>query len=143
MGFKGQNKIVGKIPDWVADGQSATLSYDEFKKLEKKVIEEYKEKEVQLNKEVKKLRRDSKKVEARVSTQYAQKQRDLERQISYLKKELNKNIEFKNKFFNEQELLFLLHFIKNSTFEGSQLDNVFSITLKLQDQYKLIQELSK
>lgn len=143
MGSKINNKIVGKIPDWVADGQSATLSYDEFVKLKKKLEEEYKQKEINLNKEAKKLKRDSKKVEARVSTQFAQKQRDLERQISYLKNEIGKNIKFKELFFEEQELLFLLHFIKNSTFEGSQLDNVFSITLKLQDQYKLIQELNK
>lgn len=37
---------------------------------------------------------------------------------------------------NEQELMFLLHFIKEANFKGGQLEHVFQVTLKLQNQYR-------
>ena len=40
----------------------------------------------------------------------------------------------------EQELMFLLHFIKESNFKGGQLEHVFQITLKLQNQYRFLEK---
>lgn len=36
---------------------------------------------------------------------------------------------------SQDEVMFLLYFIKNSTFKGSQLENLFQVTLKLQEIY--------
>ena len=40
----------------------------------------------------------------------------------------------------EQELMFLLHFIKEANFKGGQLEHVFQITLKLQNQYRFFEK---
>ena len=37
---------------------------------------------------------------------------------------------------SENEVIFLLYFIKNSTFKGSELEGLFQLTLKLQEIYK-------
>lgn len=44
---------------------------------------------------------------------------------------------------SEQELMFLLHFIKEASFIGAQLEHVFQVTLKLQNQYKFIEKNQK
>lgn len=38
------------------------------------------------------------------------------------------------------ELMFLLHFIKEANFKGGQLEHVFQVTLKLQNQYRFLEQ---
>jgi|SRR6056300_1448436 len=41
---------------------------------------------------------------------------------------------------NNDELMFLLHFIKEANFKGGQLEHVFQVTLKLQNQYRFLEK---
>jgi hypothetical protein len=36
--------------------------------------------------------------------------------------------------------MFLLHFIKEANFKGGQLEHVFQVTLKLQNQYRFLEK---
>lgn len=41
---------------------------------------------------------------------------------------------------SNDELMFLLHFIKEANFKGGQLEHVFQVTLKLQNQYRFLEK---
>ena len=71
----------------------------------------------------------------------------LEEGTQELKQELSqktsklKFLEEKNEnSLTEQELMFLLHFIKEASFKGGQLEHIFQVTLKLQNQYRFLEK---
>lgn len=138
MGSKINHKNVGHIPDWVADRQSATLSYDEVKKVIQEKEKELKEKEVELHKTIKNLQRDLKRQKSRIEVSFQDEIRHKDKLLKFYQDEVLKGNKYKELFFGEEEILFILHHIKNSKWDGDQLDNVFSVTLKLQDQLKLV-----
>jgi hypothetical protein len=60
--------------------------------------------------------------------------------VKYLEDELNFLKEKDENSLTEQELMFLLHFIKEANFKGGQLEHVFQVTLKLQNQYRFLEK---
>ena len=55
-----------------------------------------------------------------------------------------KHLEPKNSnSLTSDELMFLLHFIKEANFKGGQLEHIFQVTLKLQNQYRFLQKNEK
>lgn len=71
---------------------------------------------------------------------YKERVKDLEDQIASLTQH-NKDLqEHTSKFLTKDELMFLLHFIKEANFKGGQLEHVFQVTLKLQDQYRFLEQ---
>ena len=60
--------------------------------------------------------------------------------VKHLESELDTLRAKDSKSLSRDELMFLLHFIKESDFKGAQLENVFQVTLKLQDQYRFLEQ---
>ena len=58
--------------------------------------------------------------------------------VKHLEDKLS-NLEDKDKnSLTKDELMFLIHFIKEANFKGNQLEQVFQVTLKLQNQYRFL-----
>ena len=65
--------------------------------------------------------------------QYKERVKYLEDNLEYLSNKDENSL-------TEQELMFLLHFIKEANFKGGQLEHVFQVTLKLQNQYRFLEK---
>ena len=104
MGFEAKNKVIGKIPKWMVEQASPSISWDRHKELLEENLQVLKE---ELNQKTTRL--------------------------NHLKKKDENSL-------TEQELMFLLHFIKEANFKGGQLEHVFQVTLKLQNQYRFLEK---
>jgi hypothetical protein len=104
MSFKAKNIQIGKIPKWVVEQASPTISWDRHKEF----LEEHTE---SLEKKIK-------------------NQSD---RLNYLEPKDENSL-------SGDELMFLLHFIKEANFKGGQLEHVFQVTLKLQNQYRFLEK---
>jgi len=111
MGFKAKNKVIGEIPNWMVEQASPSISWDRHKEL----LEEHSQK---LQSEVNKLNADKKILNQKLQVIQQKDENSL----------------------TEQELMFLLHFIKEANFKGGQLEHVFQVTLKLQNQYRFLEK---
>lgn len=60
--------------------------------------------------------------------------------VKYLEDKLESLSDKDKNSLTSDELMFLLHFIKEANFKGGQLEHVFQITLKLQDQYRFLEK---
>lgn len=60
--------------------------------------------------------------------------------VKYLEDELDTLRSKDSKSLSKDELMFLLHFIKEANFKGGQLEHVFQVTLKLQNQYRFLEQ---
>ena len=107
MGFKAKKVEIGKIPKWMVEQASPSISWDRHKEL----LEEH--------------------------TQ------ELQKELSEKTHRLNHLEEKNTNSLSEQELMFLLHFIKEASFTGAQLEHVFQVTLKLQNQYRFLEKNNK
>ncbi len=114
MGFKAKNVEIGNIPDWMVEQASPSISWERHKELLVENSQELQSKVNKLNEDV----------------------RILKEKLSILSGK-NKNS------LDEQELMFLLHFIKEANFKGGQLEHVFQVTLKLQNQYRFLEKKQK
>ena len=126
MGFDAKKVEIGNIPKWMVEKKSSpSITWEEHKEL----LNEHSEK---LTEEVKKLKEEIQKINSHSS----QSQKVLKNKIKFLEdKDANS--------LSEQELMFLLHFIKEASFRGAQLEHVFQVTLNLQNQYKFIEKNQK
>ena len=126
MGFKAKNVEIGKIPKWMVEKRSSpSLTWERHEEL----LNEHSEK---LTEGIKKLKEEIQKI----NSQSSHSKKVLKGKIKFLEdKDANS--------LSEQELMFLLHFIKEASFTGAQLEHVFQVTLSLQNQYKFIEKNKK
>ena len=126
MGFKANKVEIGNIPKWMVEKKSSpSITWERHDEL----LEEHTQ---NLAKEIKKLKEEILKIDL----QSSQSQKNLKDKIKFLEDKDNNSL-------SEQELMFLLHFIKEASFKGSQLEHVFQVTLKLQNQYQFIEKNQK
>lgn len=111
MGFKAKNVKIGDIPEWMVEQASPSISWERHKEL----LKEHSQK---LQSEVNKLNADK----------------------NIINKKLSKLSDKDKDSLDSQELMFLLHFIKEANFKGGQLEHVFQVTLKLQNQYRFLEK---
>jgi DNA-binding transcriptional MerR regulator len=126
MGFKANKVEIGNIPKWMVEKKSSpSLTWERHDEL----LEEHTQK---LAKEIEELKEEILKIDL----QSSQSQKNLKDKIRFLEDKDNNSL-------SEQELMFLLHFIKEASFKGAQLEYVFQVTLKLQNQYQFIEKNQK
>lgn len=121
MGFKAKKVEIGNIPKWMVEKKSSpSITWEKHEEF----LKEHSEK---LTGEIKKLKEEIQKI----NSESSHSQKILKDKIKFLEdKDANS--------LSEQELMFLLHFIKEASFIGAQLEHVFQVTLSLQNQYKFI-----
>lgn len=162
MGFKLNTKVIGDLPEWMVDRNRPSISIEEHERL----IGLYKSHLMkQLGSEEKKLKRKINRIEKQLLKAKNNVEEQVEKNIINAKgrfKAEKEKLENNNKVLlaskeglklqlkflrdkdsyslNEQELMFLLHFIKEANFQGAQLEHIFQVTLKLQDQYKFLKD---
>lgn len=126
MGFKANKVEIGNIPKWMVEKKSSpSLTWENHEE----ILKEYSK---NFSKEIKNLKEEILEIDSQSS--YSQK--ILKNKINFLEDKDNNSL-------SEQELMFLLHFIKESNFKGAQLEHVFQVTLKLQNQYQFISKNQK
>jgi hypothetical protein len=126
MGFKANKVEIGNIPKWMVEKKSSpSLTWERHDEL----LEEHTQK---LAKEIEELKEEI----LKINSQSSHSQTILKNKIKFLEDKDNNSL-------SEQELMFLLHFIKESSFKGAQLEHVFQVTLKLQNQYQFIEKNQK
>ena len=59
------------------------------------------------------------------------------------KKSLQTKIEFPKNSLNKQELSIVLNLIKETSFKGEDVETLYNLILKLQDQYFTLEKLDK
>jgi hypothetical protein len=59
------------------------------------------------------------------------------------KKSLQTKIEFPKNSLNKQELSIILNLIKETSFKGEDIETLYNLILKLQDQYFTLEKLDK
>jgi len=109
MGFKAKNVEIGNIPEWMVENASPSISWERHKELLSENQQSLKEEAQKLSSKVNKLNADK---------------LILNQRINEHKLKLKDSL-------TDQELMFLLHFIKEANFKGGQLEHVFQVTLKL------------
>ena len=126
MGFKANKVEIGNIPKWMVEKKSSpSLTWERHDEL----LEEHTQK---LAKEIKELKEEI----LKINSQSSHSQKILKDKIKFLEDKDTNSL-------SEQELMFLLHFIKEASFKGAQLEHVFQVTLKLQNQYQFIEKNQK
>ena len=121
MGFKAKNVEIGNIPEWMVENASPSISWERHKEL--------------LEDHSKDLQSDIKLISQRSKSEINKLNED----IRILKERLSIFLDKNKNSLDEQELMFLLHFIKEANFKGGQLEHVFQVTLKLQNQYRFLE----
>ena len=121
MGFKAKNVEIGNIPEWMVEQASPSISWERHKEL--------------LSENQQSLKEEIQKLQSKVNKLNADKL-ILNQRINEHKLKLKDSL-------TDQELMFLLHFIKEANFKGGQLEHVFQVTLKLQNQYRFLEKKSK
>lgn len=121
MGFKAKNVEIGNIPEWMVEQASPSISWERHKELLSENQQSLKEEIQKLKSKVNKLNADK---------------IILNQRINEHKLKLKDSL-------SDQELMFLLHFIKEANFKGGQLEHVFQVTLKLQNQYRFLEKNQK
>jgi hypothetical protein len=121
MGFKAKNVEIGNIPEWMVENASPSISWERHKELLSENQQSLKEEAQKLSSKVNKLNADK---------------LILNQRINEHKLKLKDSL-------TDQELMFLLHFIKEANFKGGQLEHVFQVTLKLQNQYRFLEKKEK
>ena len=126
MGFDAKKVEIGNIPKWMVEKKSSpSITWEKHEEFLKEHSEN-------LTEEIKKLKTEIQKI----NSQSSQSQKVLKDQIKFLEdKDANS--------LSENELMFLLHFIKEASFKGAQLEHIFQVTLKLQNQYQFIEKNQK
>jgi hypothetical protein len=121
MGFKAKNVEIGNIPEWMVEQASPSISWERHKEL--------------LSENQQSLKEEIQKLQSKVNKLNADKL-ILNQRINEHKLKLKDSL-------TDQELMFLLHFIKEANFKGGQLEHVFQVTLKLQNQYRFLEKKEK
>ncbi len=121
MGFKAKNVEIGNIPEWMVEQASPSISWERHKEL--------------LSENQQSLKKEAQKLSSKVNKLNADKL-ILNQRINEHKLKLKDSL-------TDQELMFLLHFIKEANFKGGQLEHVFQVTLKLQNQYRFLEKKEK
>jgi len=121
MGFKAKNVEIGNIPEWMVEQASPSISWERHKEL--------------LSENQQSLKEEIQKLQSKVNKLNADKL-ILNQRINEHKLKLKDSL-------TDQELMFLLHFIKEANFKGGQLEHVFQVTLKLQNQYRFLEKDQK
>jgi len=121
MGFKAKNVEIGNIPEWMVENASPSISWERHKEL--------------LSENQQSLKKEAQKLSSKVNKLNADKL-ILNQRINEHKLKLKDSL-------TDQELMFLLHFIKEANFKGGQLEHVFQVTLKLQNQYRFLEKKEK
>ena len=126
MGFKANKVEIGNIPKWMVEKKSSpSITWEKHEELLKEYSKNF-------SKEIEELKEEI----INIDSQSSHSQKVFKKQIKFLEAKDTNSL-------SEQELMFLLHFIKESSFKGAQLEHVFQVTLKLQNQYQFIEKNQK